>query len=168
MYCCDSASPILKGTPICYLHRYGQLWTSTTPSSYISLIQAYSLPNLHPKLFPFSSHSSHTCIPNHPCNPCQRRGHCISVCLSVDLSLRLFVCTEHECFSPQPLVWLSRNVHHRSNYSCSMFIDNCDVIGHVVWQPCWKKGKTWPQSPKPLHVKNWNLAHVKYSPWETS
>ena len=32
-----------------------------------------------------------------------------------------------------------------------------------------KKRKNFgPPSPKPLHGKNLNLAHVKYSPWETS
>ena len=23
------------------------------------------------------------------------------------------------------------------------FIDNYDIIGHVVWQPCWKNRKLW-------------------------
>ena len=49
------------------------------------------------------------------------------------------------------------------------FYDNYDVIGHVLLQPCWKKGKLWTYlSPKSLHGTNWNLAHVKYSPCEIS
>ena len=31
-----------------------------------------------------------------------------------------------------------------------------------------KRKDIWPLSPKPLDGKNWNMAHVKYSPWETS
>ena len=90
-----------------------------------------------------------------------------SVCLFVSVCLSLFVCLHRTfvffsataCqietkFSPQ--MWLTTHVE--------CYNDNHDVIGHVVWQPCWKNGKTLDlyiseTSPR----KNWNLAHGKYS-----
>ena len=32
------------------------------------------------------------------------------------------------------------NIGETTHVEC--FNDNYDIIGHVVWQPCWKKGKT--------------------------
>jgi len=53
--------------------------------------------------------------------PRRRIGYCIWVRLFVCLFVCLFAHTELECFSPQPIVGLSWNFHHRSDYSCRMF-----------------------------------------------
>ena len=69
-------------------------------------------------------------------------------------------------FSLQPLILLRINFHHQYYYSCRMFSwwlwchrSRGDHVG--------KKEKLWT-SLKPLRGKNWNLAQVKCSPWETS
>ena len=61
----------------------------------------------------------------------------------------------------------------RENTSATTYVecfnDNYDVIGHVVWQPCWKNGKPWTSvSLKPQQEINRSLAHGKYSSWGIS
>ena len=48
------------------------------------------------------------------------------------------------------------------------FIDNYDVIGHVVWQPFWKNRKKLDLYLKPHQGKNWNLALSKSYSWGIS
>jgi len=55
-----------------------------------------------------------------------------------------------------------------TNAEC--FGDNYDVIGHIVWQPCWKKGKTldlciFKTAQWKKKLETWQ---VKYSAWEKS
>ena len=66
------------------------------------------------------------------------------VCLSVR-----FVCTELSCFSPQALVGLRRNFHHRCDYSCRIFC----MMSKVTWcgSHFGKTEKLWTSVSLKLH-----------------
>ena len=50
--------------------------------------------------------------------------------------------TELSHFPPQLLVELRQHFHHGATTHVECSNDNYDIIGHMVWQPCWKNGKT--------------------------
>ena len=86
----------------------------------------------------------------------------VSVCLFVCLFAQIFHVFLHNCVSHCDIIFTIRATTHVE--CCN---DNYDVIGHVVRQPCWKKGKFWTSfALKPHQGKIFNLARSKYSSWE--
>ena len=73
--------------------------------------------------------------------PRRRRGYCIwirlFVCLFVCLSAQNFRVFLHNRLSDRDKIFTIAATTH-----VECFNHNYDVIGHVVWQPCWKNGKT--------------------------
>ena len=47
--------------------------------------------------------------------------------------------------------------------------DNYDVIGHIVWQPCWKKGKTLDlcisETAPRKKIESWHMASTPHGEW---
>ena len=58
--------------------------------------------------------------------------------------------------------WVRHKIFNMSD-SERFFNDNCDVIGHLIWQPCWKR-KILDLCLKLLRGIFFNSEHVKNSP----
>ena len=69
-----------------------------------------------------------------PCPPCEKWGLEISP---------VHACLRFIPFSLELLVGLTKkNFTIGATTHVECFNVNCDMTGHVMWQPCWKKGET--------------------------
>ena len=79
---------------------------------------------------------------------------CLSVCLSTQNFSTVFLCNR---LSDWHRIFTIRATTHRECFNY-----NSDIIGHVVWQPCWKNGKhlDWCISETETWKKNetWHIA----------
>ena len=93
--------------------------------------------------------------------PRRRRGYCIWVRLFVCL----FVCPHRTfVFFSATASRIETKFSPSATTHVECFIDNYDIIGHVLWQPCWKNVKNldhhlWNRTKE----KIWNLTHGTYS-----
>ena len=98
------------------------------------------------------------------------RGEAISfgsVCPFWPGSLFVFVRTEHGVFSATASRIEKKKFTRVATAHVECFNDNYDIIGHVVWQPCWKKGKTLDlcisETAPWLKIETWNMTSTP--PW---